>query len=79
MSIDLLNYITGEEIQIGDRVQYRGTYGTIVFLSNGDQEEFMPGYESYAGTDSGVVVCDDDGETTHLSFPDEMLTFIDRG
>ncbi len=74
-----LQYITGEEVHAGDRVQYRGTYANVVFVSNGEEEEFAPGYEDHTGSDRGILVCDDDGSTNFIGEPDEMLSFIDRG
>ncbi len=75
----LLCYLTGEEVHAGDRVQHNGNYATVVFVSNGETEEFSPGYEEYTGSDRGVMVCDDEGDTASLAEPDETLTFIDRG
>lgn len=74
-----LRYITGEEVHAGDRVQYNTTYATVVFVSDGTNEEFEPGYAEYSGSDRGIIICDDDGEVTVLGDPDERLTFIDRG
>lgn len=74
-----LTYITGEEVHAGDRVQYKGTFATVVFVSDGDTEEFAPGYEEHTGSERGVMIRDDDGELTHLGEPNEMLTFLDRG
>ena len=78
MHADLL-YITGEEVHAGDRVQWKGDYGRVVFVANGETEEFAPGYEDYSGSDRGIMVCDDDGGLTFISEPDEHLSFIDRG
>ena len=74
----LMQYTTGEEIHAGDRVQYDGAYGTIVFLSNGEMEQSAPGYEDYAGSVRGLVLCDDDGLTTEIGEPDERLSFVER-
>jgi hypothetical protein len=79
MDADLLHYITGEEVHAGDRIQRNGEYATVVFVSNGESEEFAPGYEDYIGSDRGVMVCDDDGGVKFLGEPDEMLEFVDRG
>ena len=38
MSAEVL-YITGEEIQAGDRAQHRGTFGTIVVVSTGERAD----------------------------------------
>lgn len=78
MDSDQLLYLSGEEVKAGDRVQLAGNYATVVFVSNGDAYEFMPGYEDYAGTDRGMVICDDDGELTTLSEPGAELVFVDR-
>jgi hypothetical protein len=74
-----LNYITGEEIQAGDRIQYDGTYGTVVFVSDGEVEQFTPGYDDYSGSGRGVVVCDDDGVITNVGESDPRLVFMERG
>jgi hypothetical protein len=79
MDSDSLHYMSGEEVHAGDRVQYRGNFATVVFVSNGETEEFSPGYEDYTGSDRGIMVCDDDGGTTLISEADENLSFIDRG
>ncbi len=79
MDSETLFYVSGEEVHAGDRVQYKGTYATVVFVSNGATEEYVPGYEDYIGSDRGIILSDDDGETTTLGDPDESLQFIDRG
>lgn len=78
MESEALHYITGEDVHAGDRVQYRGTFATVVFVSDGETEEFASGYEDYTGSERGIVICDDDGDTTTLGDPDESLSFIDR-
>jgi hypothetical protein len=79
MNVDLLHYLTGEEVHAGDRVQYNGTYGRVVFVSDGTTEEYSSGYEDYLGTDRGILICDDDGGSTFISEPGAELSFIDRG
>ena len=74
-----MNYFTGEQIQAGDRVQYKGSYANVVFVSDGTFEDFVPGYAEFTGSERGVMICDDDGETTFIGEPDEMLAFVDRG
>jgi hypothetical protein len=76
---EMLQYFTGEEIHAGDRVQHTGEYATVVFVSNGQDEEFMPGYEDYCGGERGVTICDDDGDVRRVGEPDAMLSFLDRG
>jgi hypothetical protein len=72
----LTRYFTGGAVQLGDRVSFRGQYATVVFISNGEQEECMSGYEDYRGYDAGVVICDDDGETTFVREGDEALQVL---
>ena len=79
MDFVTLNYITGEEIHAGDRVQYDGIFGTVVFVSDGEFEQFAPGYDDYSGSGRGVVVRDDDGAITNLGEPDLRLVFLERG
>jgi len=79
MDSEHLAYLTGEEVHAGDRVQYKGAFATVVFVSDGENEEFSPGYEDHSGSDRGLMICDDDGTTTFIGYPDEMLSFVDRG
>jgi hypothetical protein len=79
MESGTLLYMTGEEIHAGDRVQYKGTFATVVFVSDGEIEESTPGYDDYGGSGRGIVVCDDDGVTEAIGEPDELLSFVDRG
>ena len=72
-------YFSGEEVKPGDRVQLAGTYATVVFVSNGETYEFSPGYEDYAGSDRGVVICDDDGGVSSVGELGTELIFLDRG
>ncbi|HWQ93020.1 MAG TPA: hypothetical protein VN673_15185 [Clostridia bacterium] len=74
-----LHYITGEEIHAGDRVQNGLTYGTVVFVSDGSNEECVPGYAEYTGSERGLMFCDDDGATEFIGELNENLSFIDRG
>jgi hypothetical protein len=79
MDAELLNYTTGEEIQLGDRVQFGGTFATVVVVSDGETCQTASGYEDYAGIERGVMVCDDDGVLNTLSDTDERLVFVERG
>ncbi len=72
-------YTTGEEAHAGDRVRYQDTYATVVFVSDGESEEFAPGYEDYSGSDAGFIISDDDGAVTSLGEPTDLVTFIERG
>lgn len=74
-----IHYVSGEEVHAGDRVQYNSNYCTVVFVSDGESEEFAPGYEDYTGSERGVMICDDDGDTRFVGEPNEMLSFLDRG
>jgi hypothetical protein len=73
-----LTYSSGEDIRLGDRVSYSGDYGTVVFISDGDECEAAPGYEDYSGSEPGLMLCDDDGGTTFLGEPGERLEFVSR-
>jgi hypothetical protein len=79
MDADLLYYTTGEEIQLGDRVQYGGTIATVVVVSDGENYQLASGYEDHAGAERGLMVCDDDGTLNTMSETDERLTFVGRG
>ena len=79
MNADLLYYTTGEEIQLGDRVQYGGTIATVVVVSDGENYQLASGYEDHAGAERGLMVCDDDGTLNTMSETDERLTFVGRG
>ncbi len=79
MDAELLHYTTGEDIQIGDRVQLAGTYATVVVVSDGETYQTATGYEDYAGVERGVTTCDDDGTLTTVDDTDERLVFIERG
>ena len=79
MNADLLYYTTGEEIQLGDRVQYGGTIATVVVVSDGENYQLAPGYEDYAGAERGLIVCDDDGTRNTITETDERLIFVERG
>jgi hypothetical protein len=79
MDAELLHYTTGEEIQLGDRVQLSGTFATVVVMSDGETYQTAPGYEDYAGVERGVTVCDDDGTLSTVDDTDERLVFVERG
>ena len=57
MDAELLYYTSGEDVQLGDRVQYRGTFATVVVVSDGETYQLAPGYEDYAGAERGVMIC----------------------
>ncbi len=73
-----LLYTTGEEVHAGDRVQYRASFATVVFVSDGENYEYSTGYEDHSGADRGLILCDDDGEESTLGEPDEQLVFVGR-
>ena len=79
MDAEQLRYTSGEEIQLGDRVQFSGTFATVVMVSDGENCQTVPGYEDYAGAERGLMICDDDGELTSLDDMDERLVFNERG
>lgn len=78
MLAEPMHYSSGEEVHAGDRVQYDGSWATIVFISDGETEEFEPGYEEYSGSSRGLIIRDDDGGTSQIGDPDERLSFVDR-
>ena len=79
MDAELLHYTTGEEVQLGDRVQHAGTFATVVMVSDGETYQTAPGYEDHAGAERGVMICDDDGELRSVDDTDERLIFVERG
>jgi hypothetical protein len=79
MDAELLHYTSGEEVQIGDRVQFNGTFATVVVVSDGETYQLASGYEDYAGIERGVTICDDDGGLTTIDETDERLIFVERG
>ena len=79
MDVEPLHYSSGEEIQIGDRIQFGGTFATVVVVSDGEACQLAPGYEDYSGAERGLMVCDDDGTLTTLDDTDERLIFVERG
>jgi len=79
MDAELLHYTTGEEVQLGDRVQYDSTFATVVVVSDGENCQLASGYEDYAGAERGLMICDDDGTRNVIDDTDERLVFIERG
>ena len=79
MDSDLLHYSSGEEVQLGDRVQHSGTFATVVVVSDGDAYQTASGYEDYAGAERGLTIVDDDGNLHTIDDTDERLTFVERG
>ena len=79
MDAELLQYTTGEWVQVGDRVQYDGTFATVVVVSDGETYQVASGYEDYAGAARGLMICDDDGARTTIDETDGRLVFVERG
>ena len=79
MDAEVLHYTSGEEVQLGDRVQYDGAFATVVVVSDGESYQLAPGYEDNAGAERGLIICDDDGTPTTLGDEDARLIFVDRG
>lgn len=71
-------YRKGEEVRAGDRVRHKGTAAKVVFVTDGDRCEYLPGYDEYRGQDEGVVICDDDGDATSLHGENLGLELIHR-
>lgn len=78
MDANILCYFDGSEVHAGDRVRYKGTAASVVFVSNGENGEFLPGYKDYCGYEPGIMLCDDDGELIFIFDPDEHLEFAHR-
>ena len=76
MSVKLPYYLAGGQVHAGDRVRYKGESGKIVFVTDGEEGEFLPGYHDHEGCDAGIMFCSDDGELTFLGTPDENLEYI---
>ena len=74
----LAHYVTGNDVRPGDRVRHGENYATVVFVSNGEAEACARGYEDYLGHDAGIIICDDDGETSFLRDDDLRLEFLHR-
>jgi hypothetical protein len=79
MDAEQLRYTSGEEVQLGDRVQYDGTFATVVMISDGEECQLAQGYEDYSGAERGLMVCDDDGVLNTIDDTDARLVFVDRG
>ncbi len=79
MDAEQLHYSTGEEVQLGDRVQFDGAFATVVVVSDGETYETAPGYEDYAGVERGLTVSDDDGQLSTIDDADARLVFVERG
>jgi hypothetical protein len=78
MHSKLLSYSSGQDVQLRDRVEYRGVFATVVFVTDGEDSEWSPGYEGYSGYDRGLVVRDDDGTLTSVQETDEQLVLARR-
>jgi hypothetical protein len=79
MDSEPLHYPTGEAVHAGHRVQYDGTYATVIFVSDGEVEKLSPGYHDYTGSTRSLVLRDDDGVTSAIGEPDARLSLMDRG
>jgi len=79
MDAEQLLYTSGEEVQLGDRVQFDGTFATVVVVSDGETYKTASGYEDYAGVERGLTICDDDGTLTTIDDSDARLVFVERG
>ena len=76
MSVNLPHYMDGPSVHAGDRVRYKGASARVVFVSDGESGEFTPGYRDYLGCDAGIMLIDEEGETTLISEPGEDLEFV---
>ena len=78
MHVNLPQYLAGGDIHAGDRVRYKENSATVAFVSDGENGEFSSGYADYYGSESGIMLRDDDGEHTFLPEPNEDLEFVSR-
>jgi hypothetical protein len=75
----LPHYLNGGEVHAGDRVRYKGASAKVVFVSDGDNGEFAPGYADYLGHEPGIMLCEDEeNEMVFISEPDEDLELVAR-
>jgi hypothetical protein len=72
----VLRYAQGSEVRLGDRVRFRGTMASVVLISDGEGGEFSPGYRDHLGCDPGILLADDDGETTFITEPGFDLELV---
>lgn len=72
----LLHYLGGGEVRVGDRVRYKGVAGRVVFVSDGEDGEFSPGFSDYRGYEAGLMIFGDDGEMMFVIEPNEFLELI---
>ncbi len=70
------SYRSGGAVHAKDRIRYKGTAGRVVFVSDGDREEFATGYAEYQGHEAGIMISDDDGELTFFREADEELVLV---
>lgn len=72
-----MNYISGEKINVGDRVEsWSGTNGVVVAsLDDGIFSSGFP-FQDWLFLKAGVLVEMDNGEVMHFSVPDFDLRFI---
>jgi hypothetical protein len=70
-----MKYITTNKvIQVGDRITYAGTPGTIVIIIDDNSYSAQyPSDWSYLGKGLGIKVEDETGTLYHLDSPDEDL------
>ncbi len=76
MKSAMQHYFNGDTVHVRDRVRFKGVAATVVFVTDGEEGEFSPGYEDYYGHEAGLMICDDDGDLTFLHEPAEDLELI---
>jgi hypothetical protein len=78
MNVQLPHYLTGGEVRAGDRVNYKGVPYRVVFVSDGDNGDFLPGYSDYLGQEAGIMLRGEEDALTFLPEPDEDLELVER-
>ena len=75
----LPHYLNGGEVHAGDRVRYKGASAKVLFVSDGDNGEFAPGYSDYLGHEAGIMLSEDEENAMiFVSEADEELELVAR-
>jgi len=73
-----MNYLTGEEMHVGDRVLFGGHAATVVVVI--DRGEYGPGFvaEDWSDQEHGFLMRTDDGTLYMYDVADEDVRLIAR-
>lgn len=74
-----MQYQTGDDIRVGDRVRHAGQLARVVAVIS--RNEYAPGFsrEDWAQYQQGFVVQQDDGQLFMYDQADEDLELVARG